>query len=285
MDLHFTKMHGCGNDFIVVDDRSRVWDFDEDAVRLLCDRHFGIGADGLILVRPASAPGADLCMHYVNSDGSVAEMCGNGVRVFAKYVADRGLVPADAVAIETPAGIKRVEMLRGADGSVTLARVDMGRPALSPSAIPTTLEGEPVLHAPLETPAGTVRVSCVSMGNPHAVVWVDDVDDAPVLTLGPAIEEHPAFPRKTNVEFAQAVARDRVRVRVWERGVGETLACGTGACATVVAGVLGGELDEEATVELTGGDLLIAWLGRGSVAMTGPAEEVYAGVLAIPDED
>jgi diaminopimelate epimerase len=285
MDLHFTKMQGCGNDFVVVDDRAELWEFDPDAVRMLCDRHFGIGADGIILVRRATSPDADFAMHYVNADGSLAEMCGNGVRVFAKYVTDREMVTGDVVRVQTPAGVKRVETVRDDDGLVVLARVDMGEPTLASAAIPTTLPGDPVVDATLATTAGDLAVTCVSMGNPHAILWVDDTEAAPVETLGPLIESDRAFPRKTNVEFAQVIATDRVRLRVWERGVGETLACGTGACATLVAGVLTGRTADEATIELPGGDLIVRWPGSGPVLMTGPAEEVFSGVWTIPDEE
>ena len=279
------KMHGCGNDFIVVDDRQRLWDFDADAVSFLCDRHFGIGADGIILVRPATTPEADLLMHYINADGSLAEMCGNGVRVFAKYVSDREMVEGDVVRVQTPSGVKRVEVSRGEDGSVILARVDMGEPVLAAAAIPTTLPGDPVVERPLSTTAGDFVLTCVSMGNPHAIMWVDDVERAPVETVGSIVETDAAFPRKTNVEFAQVVGPDRIRLRVWERGVGETLACGTGACATLVAGVLTGKTGCQATIELPGGDLFIEWPGHGPVMMSGPAEEVFEGVWPIPDEE
>jgi diaminopimelate epimerase len=285
MDLHFTKMHGCGNDFIVVNDLNEEWDFDEGAVQFLCDRHFGIGADGMLLVRRATDPEADYFMLYINADGSVAEMCGNGVRVFAKYLADRGLVQRDDIAVQTLGGIRHIEVVRGEEGDFALARVDMGEPVLTAADVPTTLPGDPVVGAPLETPAGTFAVTCVSMGNPHAVVWVDDVESAPVATAGPFIENASAFPRKTNVEFAQIVGTDRVRLRVWERGVGETLACGTGACATLVAGALSGRTGRSATIELPGGDLEIEWTSEGRVSMTGPAETVFEGVWPIPDEE
>ena len=284
MDLHFTKMHGCGNDFVVVDDRDAVWDFEPEAVELLCDRHFGIGADGLILLRPPDTRDADLRMVYFNADGSTAEMCGNGIRALAKFALDRGITAGDSLRVLTPDGVKPIALTRGDDGAMLLARVDMGSPVLAAELVPTTLPGDPVVDAIVHTSTGDVAVTCVSMGNPHAVLWVDDVDLAPVEVVGPLVEVHPAFPRKTNVEFAQAVARDRVRLRVWERGVGETLACGSGACATVVAGVLAGRLERAATVELLGGELLIEWADSGEVLMTGPAEKVFEGVWPIPGE-
>lgn len=285
MNLRFTKMHGCGNDFIVVDDVANEWDFDEEAVQLLCDRHFGIGADGLILVRNASDPEGDFFMLYMNADGSLAEMCGNGVRVFAKYLDDAGRVNGDTIAVQTLGGIKRIDILRDEKGAFSLARVDMGTPVLDAADIPTTLPCDPVVDALVTTDAGDVRVTCVSMGNPHAIVWVDDVDSAPVTTTGPLVEAAPVFPRKTNVEFAQVVDSGRIRLRVWERGVGETLACGTGACATLVAAALTGRTGRSATIELPGGDLEIEWDEDGRVRMTGPAETVFTGVWSIPDEE
>jgi diaminopimelate epimerase len=285
VNLRFTKMHGCGNDFIVVDDVANEWDFDEEAVQLLCDRHFGIGADGLILVRNASDPEGDFFMLYMNADGSLAEMCGNGVRVFAKYLDDAGRVNGDTIAVQTLGGIKRIDILRDEKGAFSLARVDMGTPVLDAADIPTTLPCDPVVDALVTTDAGDVRVTCVSMGNPHAIVWVDDVDSAPVTTTGPLVEAAPVFPRKTNVEFAQVVDSGRIRLRVWERGVGETLACGTGACATLVAAALTGRTGRSATIELPGGDLEIEWDEDGRVRMTGPAETVFTGVWSIPDEE
>ncbi len=284
MDFRFTKMHGCGNDFIVADDRDEDWDFDPQAIALLCDRHFGIGADGLILVRRADDASADHRMVYYNADGSSAEICGNGMRVFAKFIADRGLIAGDSVTVQTPCGVKAIEVERDGEGAVLLARVDMGAPVLEAGMVPTTLGGSPVVDALLHTEAGDAYLTCVSMGNPHAVMWVDDTDVASVASLGPLIERHHAFPRGTNVEFAQVVARDHVRLRVWERGVGETLACGSGACATVVAGALAGRLDRAATVELLGGELFVEWTEAGPVMMTGPAEQVFEGSWPIPDE-
>jgi diaminopimelate epimerase len=285
VELRFTKMHGCGNDFVVVDDLAQDWDFDEEAIQLLCDRHFGIGADGLILVRSASDPEADYFMLYHNADGSLAEMCGNGVRVFAKHLADSGRIGGDAVTVQTLGGLRRIDVVRDDAGSFLRAAVDMGTPVTDAADVPTTLPGNPVVDALVSTPLGDALVTCVSMGNPHAIIWVDDVDAAPVTTLGPLVETASVFPRKTNVEFAQLVGPDRIRLRVWERGVGETLACGTGACATLVAAALTGRTGRSATVELPGGDLAIEWCEDGRVRMTGPAETVYTGVWSIPDEE
>ncbi len=292
MELKFTKMHGLGNDFIVIEDLAEELDLAPEAVAWFCDRNFGIGADGLMLVRKATAADADYSWWFRNSDGSVAEMCGNGIRCFAKYLVDRGLVPADqdVVRVETAVGVLSIEVTRAYDSTLHLATVDMGEPILDPREIPTTLGCEtplnPVVACDLETGMGTYKVTCVSMGNPHCVLFVDDVDTAPVHTLGPIIETHPAFPRKTNVEFAQVDPdNDVIALRVWERGVGETLACGTGACATAVAAALNCLIGREATVELPGGELAIRWAENGHVFMTGPAEEVFTGTLTIEEDD
>jgi diaminopimelate epimerase len=284
--LAFTKMNGLGNDFVMIEDLAGDLEFTPDAVAWLCDRHFGIGGDGLILVRPATAEGADYYMHYYNADGSLAEMCGNGARCFAKYVVDHGLVPADAdtCVIETLGGLRPVTFIRGADGLLDSATVDMGEPILAPGEIPTTFSGEQVYDCPIETALGEVRVTAVSMGNPHAVVWVDDVDAAPVDTLGPLIETHEAFPRHTNVEFAEFVDPDHIRLRVWERGVGETLACGTGACATLVAAVLSCRTGRQATIELPGGDLLVRWHENEHVYLTGSAATSFTGTIDLPED-
>ena len=287
MTIPFTKMHGLGNDFVMIDDLTEQYEFTPDAVQWFCDRNFGIGADGLILVRPTTTTDADFFMLYYNADGTTAEMCGNGVRAFAKYLVDHGHVPgdADSVRVETLGGIKPVTFTRSDDGTMHMATVDMGEPGLAPESIPSTLPGAQIFECPIATEFGTFSVTGVSMGNPHAVIWVDDIDDAPVDTVGPAIESHPAFPNKTNVEFAQFVGGETIRLRVWERGVGETLACGTGACATLVAASLACLVGRTATIELPGGELLIRWDNDGHVYMTGPATEVFSGVLAIDDDD
>lgn len=290
MELTFSKMHGLGNDFVVIDDRTDELDLAPEAVEWLCDRNFGIGADGLMLVRPAVGADADFSWWFRNADGSVAEMCGNGIRCFAKYVVDHGLVPAeqDTVRVETAIGVLAVDVTRDYNGHVSLATVDMGEPILKPADIPTTIRcggnDDMVIGCDFETELGTVSVTPVSMGNPHCVLFVDDIDDAPVHTLGPAIENHPAFPNKTNVEFAQIrEGEDIILVRVWERGVGETLACGTGACAATVATALNCRGGREATVELPGGELQVRWAENDHVFMTGPATEVFSGSLFIPE--
>lgn len=288
MNLAFTKMHGLGNDFIVIEDLESEIEFSPDAVQWFCNRHFGIGADGLILVRPATSPEADFYMHYINSDGTFAEMCGNGVRCFAKYLVDRGLVDSDddEIVVETLGGLKPISVERDSDGLLYLATVNMGQPELAASEIPTTLLGDPVRDVALETEVGTFEVTCVSMGNPHCIIWVDDVDTAPVRSVGPLIEEHPAFPKRTNVEFAQLAEDGVIRLRVWERGCGETLACGTGACATLVAASLAGKVDHEAIIDLPGGELAISWdKESGDVFMTGTATEVFTGSMLLGEDD
>lgn len=285
-------MHGLGNDFVVIEDMSSELDLSPEAVMWLCDRHFGVGADGLMLVRPAITENADFAWWFRNNDGSVAEMCGNGIRCFARYVTDHGLLPAEAtsVRVETAIGILPIEITRDYAGKLALATVDMGEPILDPREIPTFLGCEtpenPVINCDLETSAGTYKVTCVSMGNPHCVVFVDDVDDFPVTEVGPIIETNENFPRKTNVEFAEVhEGEGLIRLRVWERGVGETLACGTGACAATVATALNCRGGREATVELPGGELAIRWAEDGHVYMSGPAEGVFSGTLVIEEDD
>ena len=282
-ELEFTKMHGAGNDFVVLDGLSAELPPLEPLARRLADRHFGIGFDQLLVVRPSRA--ADFRMEIFNADGSQVEMCANGIRAFFKYLRDHGFTDRDEIRVETLSGVVSPRWA-GAD-RVT---VDMGQPVLAPHKIPTTLgAGDgPVLDAPLEVAGRTFRVSSVSMGNPHAVIYLgdaddlDDPDDAPVTQLGPAIESHPAFPNRVNVEFVSVVSRTRVRQRTWERGTGETLACGSGACAVAVASILRGVVDRALTVELRGGELEIEWAGRdASVFMTGPAAEVFTGRVSL----
>ncbi len=286
MQLAFTKMNGLGNDFVFIEDLESALEMSPDAVAWFCDRHFGIGGDGVILVRPATTPDADYYMHYFNADGSLAEMCGNGARCFAKYVVDHGLVApaASSLVIETLGGLKPVTFTRAGDGTLDTATVDMGVPEFAPALIPTTFEGDQVLDEPIDTPFGQVLVTAISMGNPHAIIWVDDVDSAPVETVGPFLERHERFPRHTNVEFAQLIDDETIRMRVWERGVGETLACGTGACAVAVAGTLSCRIGRDATVELPGGDLRIRWHEDDHVYMTGSAAVSFTGTIDLGDD-
>jgi diaminopimelate epimerase len=278
MGLAFAKYHGLGNDFILLDNRDRAEPIlsPEQAVQL-CDRHFGIGADGVIFVLPGEQ-GADYTMRIFNSDGSEPEMCGNGIRCFAKYLAAlEGLENTEKTyKVHTLAGfiIPTIQ----ADGQVT---VDMGQPILAAERIPTTLgtTGETALAQSLTAAGQDWTVTTVSMGNPHCVTFVEDVSAIDLPAIGPQIECHPAFPQKTNVEFVEVVRRDYLRMRVWERGAGITLACGTGACATLVAAVLNGHSDRVATVELPGGPLQITWDAVSDrILMTGPAEAVFNGV-------
>jgi diaminopimelate epimerase len=278
MGLAFAKYHGLGNDFILLDNRDRAEPIlsPEQAVQL-CDRHFGIGADGVIFVLPGEQ-GADYTMRIFNSDGSEPEMCGNGIRCFAKYLAAlEGLENTEKTyKVHTLAGfiIPTIQ----ADGQVT---VDMGQPILAAERIPTTLgtTGETALARSLTAAGQDWTVTTVSMGNPHCVTFVEDVSAIDLPAIGPQIECHPAFPQKTNVEFVEVVRRDYLRMRVWERGAGITLACGTGACATLVAAVLNGHSDRVATVELPGGPLQITWNAVSDrILMTGPAEAVFNGV-------
>jgi diaminopimelate epimerase len=274
-------MHGLGNDYIYLDAINQDLSAYSlpDLARVLSDRNFGIGGDGIILILPSSI--ADFRMRVFNADGSEAEMCGNGIRAFAKYVYEHGLTDKTELSVETGAGIIRPELCVDG-GRVTQVRVDMGQPRLARRDIPMAGEpaDQPVVGETLVVQGRPVVVSCVSMGNPHCVVFVDDVDNYPVREVGPDIENHPAFPNRANVEFAAVVDRGHIEMRVWERGAGETMACGTGACATVVAGVLTGKTGRSAKVELTGGSLEIEWADDGHVYMTGPAAEVFTGELS-----
>lgn len=277
--LPFVKMHGAGNDFVVLDGIRHALPPLEALARRLSDRHFGIGFDQLLVVRPSRS--ADFRMEIYNADGSQVEMCANGIRCFLKYLRDHGHSDAGEVRVETLSGVV-VPRWAGEDQ----VRVEMGQPILAPAKIPTRLgSGDgPVLDEPLEVDGRTLRVSSVSMGNPHAVIFVDDVEAAPVATLGPRIEAHPAFPNRVNVEFVQVLGRTRLRQRTWERGTGETLACGSGACAVGVVAMLRGLAERSLAVELRGGELAIEWASPGApVYMTGPAAEVFRGTLTLDD--
>jgi diaminopimelate epimerase len=276
--VEFVKAHGTGNDFVVIEDLEDRLDIGPEFVRLVCDRHFGIGADGVIRIAPGSA--APFFMDYRNADGSVVEMCGNGVRVVGKYLADRDRVPS-AFDLETRAGVKRLELSFDRHGMVDLVSVDMGAPSFNRADLPMAGEGE-ALKELLEAGGQVFEATCLSMGNPHAVVFVDDLDSAPVTSAGPLLERHPSFPNRTNVEFVQVVGPHRLRQRTWERGVGETLACGTGACAVAVASQVRGFTGQRVTIELLGGPLELERAPGGTVRMTGPAREVAHGTFA-PD--
>jgi diaminopimelate epimerase len=279
--MRFTKMHGAGNDYIYVDCfQEPIPEQPAELARRVSDRHFGIGGDGLILICPSEA--ADARMRMFNADGSEAEMCGNGIRCLAKYVYDHGLCRKPALRIETARGGRNGD-LEIAEGRVRRARVDMGQPILTPAEIPTTLPGNPaiagspVVDAELEAAGRRLRVTCVSMGNPHCVTFVDEPTDHWVLEVGPRIETDPHFPNRANAEFVQVLSPAEVRVRVWERGSGETLACGTGASAVCVAGALTGRTGRKILAHLPGGDLELDWSGDHHVYLTGPAVEVFSG--------
>lgn len=275
--LAFTKMHGLGNDFVVIDAVRQPIQLTEAQVRYLADRHFGIGCDQLLIVEPAQTPDVDFRYRIFNADGGEVEQCGNGARCFARFVFDHGLTDKREIRVETKKGIiaPRLE----ADGNVT---VDMGVPVLNPADVPFVSDSDAFVQ-PLDVAGRTVAITAVSMGNPHAVQVVADVDTAPVAEQGPLIERHPRFPARVNAGFLQIVDEHNARLRVFERGAGETLACGTGACAAVVAGILRELLVSPVSVETRGGRLSIAWNGVGTpVLMTGPAVAVFTGEATLP---
>jgi diaminopimelate epimerase len=276
--MKFTKMHGIGNDYVYVSMFDQKLPTPADPARLavaVSDRHFGVGSDGLILIVPSEV--ADARMRMFNADGSESEMCGNGVRCVAKYIHDHGIARKPRVTVETGRGVLTLD-LEVENGKVSRVRVDMGAPILQGSDIPTKLPGNPPVNVPVEVFGRQLAVTAVSMGNPHAVVYVDDVERFPVDTIGPLLEHHPAFPRRVNAHFVQVVEPGEVVMRTWERGSGITLACGTGACAVCVAGVLTGRTDRKLLAHLPGGDLELEWpADHSSVFMTGPATEVFSG--------
>lgn len=307
MELDFVKLHGLGNDFVFVDDFSRDIELSTEQVSLLCDRHFGIGADGVILVRPSERPECAAYMHYINSDGTLAQMCGNGVRCFAKYLVDRGFVQASdgQFVADTLAGPKPIRFTVDEDDKMTAATVDMGHPILEPGEVPVRADGNGKTEDgrafaqdfSIDSPWGAFAFTCVSMGNPHAICFIDDFDaladelfadpaDKQLSTLdlnkiGAFYESHEAFPEKTNVEFAHVASQGVIEMRVFERGCGETLACGTGACATDVAAALTGRSGRENDLHLRGGVLHIEWDENDHVMMTGPALESFQGTVEV----
>ena len=273
--MRFTKMHGAGNDYVYVDCFADKAPADPAGVAMaVSDRHKGIGADGLILICPSEV--ADARMRMFNADGSESEMCGNGVRCVAKYVYDHGICHRDELRIETGRGVLTLQMF-AAHGKADRVRVNMGAPILKSADIPTTLPGDPPVRQRLSVGGRDLEVTCVSMGNPHCVTFVDEINDDWVLGIGPQIEVHPAFPRRVNAEFIQVLSPTEFRMRVWERGSGETQACGTGACAAAVAGVLAGLTERRVLGHLPGGDLELEWADSGEVYLTGPAVEVFQG--------
>lgn len=283
--MKFTKMEGCGNDYVYVNGFTETVEDKPAMARKVSDRHFGIGSDGLIFINPSKV--ADCEMEMYNSDGSRSEMCGNGIRCVSKFAYDNGIVNKTSLSVETLAGIKYID-LKMSQGEVVGAKVNMGKPILVPSEIPcdvTNLAGPVdgyVLEKPMVVDGITYSVSAVSMGNPHVIIRTDsDLSDFPIEKLGPLFEVHPAFPRKVNTEFINIIDRKTIRMRVWERGAGETFACGTGACAVAVSAILNGYVDNEVTIKLLGGDLKISFSGdvNDPVYMEGPAVTVFKGEI------
>jgi len=272
--MHFIKMHGIGNDYVYIDCFQETVKDPKALAARISDRHFGVGGDGLILIMPSDK--ADARMRMFNADGSEAQMCGNGIRCVAKYVFESGIRRQPEVTIETLAGVLRLQLF-ASDGAVEKVRVNMGVPRLRRRDIPMRGDGEQVLAEKLVIGDTEFAVTCLSMGNPHCVIYVDDVETFPVTHYGPLIEHHPQFPERTNVEWIERVNRREIRQRTWERGSGETLACGTGACAAAVASALNGQTERTVTVHLRGGDLEIEWGDDNHVYMTGPAVEVFRG--------
>ena len=278
--MKFTKMHGIGNDYVYVNCFKEKVENPKETAIFVSDRHFGIGSDGLILIKPSEV--ADFQMDMYNADGSRSEMCGNGIRCVAKYVYDYGLTDKTEIDIETGAGIKHI-VLTIKDGKVEKARVDMGEPILKPELVPVVGEGDVLVNEPIMVDGKEYRMTCVSMGNPHAVVFMEeDVKSLDIESIGPKFENHERFPKRTNTEFMKVLDRQTMDMRVWERGSGETWACGTGTCASVVAAVLNGLTERNVLVHLLGGDLEILWDEKDNhVYMTGPATTVFDGEIEI----
>lgn len=274
--MKFTKMQGIGNDYVYVNCLQETIENPSELAKKISDRHYGVGSDGLIMINPSDK--ADFEMEMYNADGSRGEMCGNGIRCVAKYVYDYGLTDKTSISVETLAGIKYLD-LTVEDGKVVLVKVDMGKPMLRPEEVPVVSEKEEVIDEPITVDGQEYRMTCVSMGNPHAVVFIDqDVKEFPLETVGVKFENHERFPKRVNTEFVNVLDRHTAQMRVWERGSGETLACGTGACAVAVACALNGLTEDEVTVKLLGGDLQIKWdREKNTVYMTGPAEVVSDG--------
>ena len=275
--MKFTKMEGLGNDYVYINCfQEKVENPGELAIRY-SNRHFGIGSDGVILIKPSEI--ADFCMDMYNADGSRSEMCGNGIRCVGKYVYDYGLTDKTEISVETLAGIKYLKLILK-DGKVDLVTVDMGEPELQADKIPVALRLDEVVDQPIQVGNTVYQMTCVSMGNPHAVVFVDAVDKFPLETVGPLFEHHVMFPNRVNAEFIEVLNRKEVNMRVWERGTGETLACGTGACASTVACILNHKTEDEITLHLLGGDLKVAWdREKNKIYMTGPARVVFDGEI------
>ena len=277
--MKFTKMHGCGNDYVYVNLFEEQLENPAEVSIKVSDRHFGIGSDGLITIGPSDK--ADFTMHIYNADGSEAEMCGNGIRCVAKYVYDHKLTDKTEITVETGAGVLTLKLFVE-NGKVAQVCVDMGQPILTPAEIPVVAGGDKVVNEPIEVGGKTWCMTCVSMGNPHAVVFVDDTANFPLETYGPLFENHERFPKRTNTEFVQIISRTEANMRVWERGSAETWACGTGTCACVMACILNGKTEDKVLVHLRGGDLTIEYDRESNhVFMTGPATEVFTGEIEV----
>lgn len=283
--MKFTKMHGIGNDYVYVNCFKETINNPSETAKYVSDRHFGIGGDGMILIKPSDI--ADCEMEMYNMDGSQGAMCGNGIRCVAKYAFDYGIVDKTSISVATKSGIKYLD-LTVENGKVSLVKVNMGAPILKASDIPVVSDSEQVIDAPIEVNGTTYHMTAVSMGNPHAIVYMDDVEHLEIEKIGPSFENHPVFPDRVNTEFVKILDRHTVQMRVWERGSGETLACGTGACAVTVASILNGHVDGDSpvTVKLLGGDLKIFWdRTENLVYMTGPATTVFDGEIDITSVD
>ncbi len=277
--MKFTKMHGCGNDYVYVNCFEEKIENPGMVAEVVSKRHFGIGSDGLILICPSEV--ADFRMRMYNADGSEGEMCGNGIRCVAKYVYDHHMTNETTITIETKAGIKTLD-LTVEEGEVTLVKVDVGEPILEPEQIPVFAQKNPVVNEPIEVDGREWKMTCVSMGNPHAVIFVEDTAHFELEKVGPHFEHHKVFPNRTNTEFVQIISRTEMNMRVWERGSGETLACGTGTCASVMAAILNGLTEHKVLVHLLGGDLVIEYDEKSNhIFMTGPATTVFEGEIRL----
>jgi len=276
--MKFTKMHGIGNDYIYINGFEEQLENPGELSIRLSDRHKGVGSDGLVIILPSSK--ADFRMQMFNADGSEAEMCGNAARCIGKYVYEKGMTDKTELTLETLAGIKTLQLFLDERNNVVSVTVDMGKPVLEPEKIPTTLPGKKIVNFPVSFDGINYAITCVSMGNPHTVIFTENIANMDIEKIGKKIENAPIFPRRTNVEFIEVIDKSRIKMRVWERGSGETMACGTGACASVVAGVLNGLVSCKATVELLGGNLEIEWNENDEhVYLTGPAETVFEGEI------
>lgn len=280
MKIQFTKMEGIGNDYVYIDATKEEIRLTPEQIQRLSDRNFGIGSDGVIFIRNSKT--GEFQMDMFNSDGSSSEMCGNGVRCVGKYVYDHGLTKNKRPTIETGKGVLTLDLSTNDQGKVNMVSVDMGEPILKPTLLPIQWPGEdPVINQMIEVKGKQYHFTAVSMGNPHCVIFVEDADNFPVHEVGSMIENHPLFPKRVNVEFVSIRGKDHLYQRTWERGAGETLACGTGACAVMVASVLNGKAGKKVIIDLKGGTLEIEWKEEGNIIMTGPAKEVFSGTVEV----